>query len=315
MVFNKILRLGFELEGGFINEVKKEDSKIRKEFINLLKKLKFIKDFDGSINSSSDYHALELKSRIYEIKNRKDLKKVIEDFKKISEYMKEVNSSMGIHFHISFKNLSDYYTLLNFDFADRFIKKYKENFKSKIERDRLLNHYCKIYEDEKDFKNSTKQALRCMGKGFRYKAINYNAYNCYKTIEFRLFSSTKEVKKFKDYITFLYDYVINYLKEDDDGLIKKDLIVKKRKFNKETEDEKIIITEDEINENEFLNYIDRKKDEKEKRESDETTLNALSRIHEEEENNEDEGSYFVRENDEDDIDTALGNELRQRGIV
>ena len=222
MVFNKILCLGFEIESGLDkrlcannghpDDYDDADIEYADDFFNLIKRIGYKTSGDGSILTK--YYACEIKSGIYEIENKEDLNKIFEDFNKIKKYIKDTNKSCGIHIHISFKDMADYYSLLNWNFADNFLKKYEKTFKSEIEKSRLINSFCKKYEDENDFNKTTKQMLKCLNKGYRYKAINYNSFNVLKTIEFRLFPSTKSEEKFKDYITFLYDNIIKFLKKD-----------------------------------------------------------------------------------------------------
>jgi|TARA_Y100000310_G_scaffold345029_1_gene461280 hypothetical protein len=313
MVFNKILCLGFEIESGLDkrlyannghpDDYDDADIEYADDFFNLIKRIGYKTSGDGSILTK--YYACEIKSGIYEIENKEDLNKIFEDFNKIKKYIKDTNKSCGIHIHISFKDMADYYSLLNWNFADNFLKKYEKTFKSEIEKSRLINSFCKKYEDENDFNKTTKQMLKCLNKGYRYKAINYNSFNVLKTIEFRLFPSTKSEEKFKDYITFLYDNIIKFLKKDKPKEKEKIMIHKTRKFNKDTEDEKIIITEEQINDNEFNNYVERKKKEKEQQEQDaikqhESEYQKLMRLADaQQEQQEEDEEYDDEEYDED----------------
>lgn len=289
---NTELCLGFELEGGFNRDLRNIDNKNAENFYKLLAKLKYNYGGDGSIQTNS--FGLELKSFVYTIKDKTDLNKVFEDFKLISEFIEDVNKTCGLHIHLSFKNLADYYTLLNFSFADGFIKKYKEKFKTDDELQRVNNSYCRKYLSENDFKINTRKALQCNYKAFRYFAVNYNAYNLYKTIEFRIFPSTKNPNKFKDYVNFLYDYVIKFLKQNS-TTEKTDIIKKKRKKDADTEFLKITISELQIEEDGFKNYEDRIKTEQNKLKNDFNTIPGNRRvltiagtIAEENENNNDE---------------------------
>lgn len=265
MTNEHILNIGFELETGVFKKfnksfiLKKEGlfKNIKNEnnikFREFLKNKKFISVTDGSIHlNKKNCDNAEFNSCVYEdINTKKDLKIILQDFKELSEFIGEINNTMGLHFHISFKNFSDYYSLLNYKFFEVFINGYIDKFKNEIEQKRINNNFCSPYLNEKEFNLITRNQLKFNYKCARYKAINYNSFNIHKTIEFRIFPSTKSLKKFKEYLYFLYDCIINYLKEIDKrqkGEIEI-LIKKQAKFNKEDFKKEI------INLNEF-SFID-----------------------------------------------------------
>lgn len=247
-----ILNLGYELETGILKTNLLDNTEQNNIFKNFTKSKNFEFCTDGSINLS-DYDkntAIEFNSCVYrDIKTKEDLKPLFEDFKQLVPIIKEVNHSCGLHVHLSFKNMSDYYTLLNFDFVNQFLKAYEEKFKDKNEIDRLNNRYCAKYENLRDFNKITKIQLRYNAKcSARYKAINFNSFNLYKTIEFRIFPSVDNLNKFKAYVNFLYDFVINYLKKDKNYNKEIVILLNKKTKEKPTDYKKEFntITEDEI---------------------------------------------------------------------
>lgn len=134
---------------------------------------------------------------------------------KLEEALKlvKVNSSCGLHFHLSFNNIAVYYKLLNWNFVSLFQQKIVSKFKSRLEQGRLNNNFCKFYTSESDFKTQTTIQLDSFCKNNRYFAVNYNSYNLHKTIEFRIFAPTNKVKKVKSYINLVLNSIKSYLKD------------------------------------------------------------------------------------------------------
>jgi hypothetical protein len=252
-----ILNLGYEIETGINRKCFDLDYNDYSNFNQFLKDKNFKHTTDGSIHLKDNQNntPLEFNSNVYkDIKNINDLNPIFEDFKILKGFIKEVNASCGFHIHLSFKNISDYYTLLNYDFANKFIKAYEEKFKGEEEIKRLSNNYCKGYENKKDFNKITRFQLRYNTKcSSRYKAVNYNSFNLYKTIEFRIFPSTKSLDKFKEYVTFLYDFVTDYIKKDKN--FNKDIVVliNKKTLDKTTDYKKEFNT---IEEEDIINMND-----------------------------------------------------------
>lgn len=122
-----------------------------------------------------------------------------------------VNNTCGLHFHLSFDDISVYYKLLNWNFAQAFQNTIKEKFKTKLELGRLQNRFCVQYKDETDFKEHTNKQLNSYYKDDRYFSINYNAYNIHKTIEFRIFAPTMKVKKINGYINLLLNSITAHI--------------------------------------------------------------------------------------------------------
>jgi hypothetical protein len=239
------MRLGYELEGGFSYQDVIHNRDFKAELKDTLKDLKFNIGGDGSVMCHKGIDA-EIKSRVYDLNNAEDLKIIIEDFKKIMPFIEGINDTCGLHFHISFKDLEKYYLLCSYKFASEFVNAYKEKFKTIEEQNRLNNHFCMGYIDKTDFKKVVKRQLEDTGKnGFRYRAVNYNSYNLYKTIEFRIFRSVDNEKKFQEYLKFVFKFVTDYIKEND--FLKKSEVLASRKSYK-TPIEKInkVISAEEI---------------------------------------------------------------------
>jgi len=167
---------------------------------------------DGSIGGERfNESTFEFNSKPYNTSETKDFVKHAEDILKLVR----VNKTCGLHFHISFADLENYYKLASWDFIQYFQEKIKQLFKSKEEVRRLSNHYCKLYTSENDFKTTTNNQIADTHKSsYRYKAINFNAYNLIGTIEFRIFAATSKPRKFKKYLIFLLKTINDYIKNN-----------------------------------------------------------------------------------------------------
>jgi hypothetical protein len=163
---------------------------------------------DGSIHcNDSSYETAEIKSKVYKIE---EIPEMLEFVKKAMTLIK-VNSSCGLHFHISFENVINYYKLFNYEFVKFFQEKIKEKFTSEKEKERLSSRWCQFYRDESHFKSIKREQLKAFHKNERYYAINYNAYNLYKTVEFRIFPATNKVLTFTKYLKMVVNDIDSYL--------------------------------------------------------------------------------------------------------
>jgi hypothetical protein len=165
--------------------------------------------YDGSIRNEPHCSSREFKVGVYDVK---DINTMTNDLKQAFKMIR-VNNSCGLHIHLSFESISDYYKLLNYNFILKFQDTIRKNFKSDDEIKRLTNHYCKFYSNEKEFKVQTNNQLKSSGKGYRYFIVNYNSFNQLKTIEFRVFAPTTSITKFKSYLKLLFKSIDDYLKE------------------------------------------------------------------------------------------------------
>lgn len=204
-----VMQIGYELETGI---------KRFSDYRQLANTLNFVVAQDGSVNTHKrNAYPIELKSKVYQY--GKDMGTLISDFKAIKKRIAEVNNSMGLHIHISFSKKKNYYKLCSWDFVNYFQNEYIRKFKTPREIERTTNHYCKFYRDKRAFCIASAVQLASNTKNERYWAVNFNAYPLYKTIEFRVFPSTKKVKEFKAYIRFVKSVVYTFLKADKDTTI------------------------------------------------------------------------------------------------
>jgi len=187
--------LGCEIEG----LIKTTD--LRKLKLITSKQEGWVLGGDGSIHNSlgDGYTTFELKVGIYKIE---DKPKMLNDLKKVFELIK-VNTSCGLHIHVSFKHMSDYYKLLNWGWVNSFQNSYNNIFTSATEQARKNGGYSSFYHDESQFNNIVEQQLKYYHKTARYFSVNFNAFNLYKTIEFRIFPATDNLNKFTEYLNFL----------------------------------------------------------------------------------------------------------------
>jgi uncharacterized FlaG/YvyC family protein len=79
---------------------------------------------------------------------------------------------------------------------------------------RITENYSFFYTSEDYFKIRTKDQISSQSKSHsRYNSVNFNAYNLYKTVEFRAFAATNKISKFKKSINFLIENVNKYLNQ------------------------------------------------------------------------------------------------------
>lgn len=145
----------------------------------------------------------------------KDLNKFYRTINKLFSFGIVVNSSCGLHLHISFNDTKNYFKLFSWDFINQFQNSLNEVLLSDYEKTRFISYYCKPYLTEKEFQNMTdKQVLDFYKSGARYYSINFNSFNIHKTIEFRVFASTNQIKTFKRYVNFWLNNIHDYLKNN-----------------------------------------------------------------------------------------------------
>jgi len=166
------------------------------------------KGYDPSVHSQFRNNPCELRSKKYTIKK---VKEFLKDFETVSKSIAEVNSSCGLHIHISFKKLHDYYKLFSWDFVCKFQDLIKQKFKLKLEKTRLNNTFCQLYQCPSDFLKISNAAILCRSRSHRYHSVNFNSYNILKTVEFRVFPGVKSPVQFKKYLMMLLKFVDNYL--------------------------------------------------------------------------------------------------------
>lgn len=176
----------------------------------LADELTYVMSSDGSIHdySYSTESPHEFKSKVYELT---EIKQLFIDVQKIYKLIK-VNQSCGLHIHLSFEKMSNYYKLLCWKFIEKFQKEYELKFTTPIEQSRKWKNYSKFYQNQISFDlNTTKQIEIRHKNDSRFHCINFNAFNHYKTIEFRIFPATNKISKFKQYVKFLINIVETFL--------------------------------------------------------------------------------------------------------
>jgi len=177
---------------------------------NMIRQKNWENGYDGSIRTSNsgDGDGREIKLR-YDLV---DIDRLFQDYEKLAELIK-VNKSCGLHFHISFKDPIVYFKLASYDFVKFFQDGITALFTTEAERYRLSCRFCSLYASEQNFSTYANKQLnspsRC-GES-RYKAINFNAYNLHKTIEFRIFAPTVKIEVFKKYVLFLLRTIEEYI--------------------------------------------------------------------------------------------------------
>lgn len=169
-----------------------------------------IVDYDGSIKVNSVPNAHEIQFKPHELKDLDLLKKRIIY---LGEFLDEINKTMGFHIHLSFKNYLDYTKLLSYEFFKSFISEYKIKFGQQIEKSRLRNFFCKLYNDRR-FVSDTSIQLASKYKDHRYFAVNYNSYNIHDTIEFRIFPMTQDANRLVEYLDFTINFVSEWLRKE-----------------------------------------------------------------------------------------------------
>lgn len=234
MEYNFKGKIGAEIEC----IVKKKDAQKLKD---LCDNLNYVLSSDGSIR---DYNyakeeAREIKIKPYDIK---DIKKMSEDIKKVFKLIK-VNKSCGLHIHLSFEKLSNYYKLCCWKFVEQFQNSYNNKFSLAIEQERKQNHFSKFYDTEISYNMDVNDQVakpKSYGKpSSRYHCINFNAFVLYKTVEFRIFCATSKIKKFKDNVNFLLKNVDDFLKQENF----KSFEVAKPQIKMQKQQDKVVIKE------------------------------------------------------------------------
>ena len=195
------MKLGYELECG----IKRNTATIAR---GISRGMGWCNSSDGSIDIEEDNStSIEFNSCVYN-NTRGGMKRMRTDFKKIIPYINDINESMGLHIHISFKQKRFYKILCSYDFVRFFQNRYRRNFRKECEQERMWNEYCKFYDDAGEFNRERKENFEC-GKDF---SINFGAYEYHKTIEFRIFPATKSFRTFNRYANFLKKTVKLYIR-------------------------------------------------------------------------------------------------------
>jgi len=185
-IFKLINKIGFEWEAG-VNTRMNSDLPDR-----------FVFAYDSSIHRNNyRLHALEIVSPPLEPKEIK------EKIKLCKQVVKETNTSMGFHVHVSVNAPYELFANEKFiKFAKDKIKEFADGYKDTKLRDRFDNHYCNINK-----KIQIERQSDNLNKGSaRYRFINF-CYGLHTTIEFRIFPSVNNYYKLCSYITLVQSII------------------------------------------------------------------------------------------------------------
>jgi hypothetical protein len=198
------MKFGLEIEG-FAEETDLEET-IRP----ICEEIGYSVGSDGSIDVDTEMDCprdFEIRTKVYD---KTELEDCLSSIAKFYKYV-YVNNSCGLHIHISFDNMKNYYRLLSWDFVKRFQEAYKAKFTENYEQSRIKSEYCKFYKDESIFCEKSKEQTRNILKGsYRRYAVNFNSFNIVKTIEFRIFPAARSMEKLRSYVEFLLEFVSKY---------------------------------------------------------------------------------------------------------
>lgn len=185
-----MIKVGVEIELG---------GNVTADTDRVLREVGWSRTYDASIRTR--YNSIELRSKVYKIESLRDISQIVNDYKKVLNAIEniEINTSMGIHIHVS--NIP-FHRVYERKFWDEFKRRFKmlaeddeltETEKIHM-RSRFNNRYCKF-----TYSNITDD---------RYRAINYRpAYHAHGTIEFRAFPSTANPKLFRKFLKLVVELV------------------------------------------------------------------------------------------------------------
>lgn len=149
---------------------------------------------DGSIRSR--YIAKEIESRPRFMSDISELEKDIDVF---TEIIEPSNNTMGFHVHVSFrlagKGVHSLFT--EKEVVQEFVKEYAKTFTQPPERGRLRNEHCVIPKRATSWDYTQKY----LAIGASYSNVNHG------TIEFRLFPSSNNPRKLKQYVEFALKFI------------------------------------------------------------------------------------------------------------
>lgn len=202
MISDQIESIGIELEGGL-------NSNELTEVLDYVKSYKIEKQYDRNTDPSVRVYDKELSNTEIKFWNKN-----VDEFFDFVEYCFDIglkqNSSCGNHIHIKFKEIEKAVSVFSFKPAwDEFINKYKEFAENHEDSEkylkRLNSQWSKSKRNEKKLIGQLKANSKHMCS--RYTAINLNAYNLFKTIEFRILPYFKNFDEAENTITWLIETV------------------------------------------------------------------------------------------------------------
>jgi hypothetical protein len=184
-------QIGVEIEGGFRSS--------DEEYTG------FDCESDGSVSCTRGYE------REYVSHPHKDLVSLERHLKELYGGVIEINSSMGLHVHVSMKDNTHYWKLSSMKFYKWFVQEltnsnlYRNN---STLRTRLAgNRYCQKINNSETIDD---QLMQTDKGGSRYHVINF-CKNYHGTIEFRIFPAMNTHTEVMEAIKFVVSSVNKYL--------------------------------------------------------------------------------------------------------
>jgi len=144
---------------------------------------------DGSITTAHAW-ARELNSPVYG-KRHTPVDMMTEHIEQVLPMIDEINGTMGLHVHFGIPKLSMLYSPQFVTFVE---KEYQNTFgKNKEDIVRVGNNYCRFYRNKKKLGKMYAQASKDFHDESRYASVNFNSYQRFGTVEFRMFSSPDSI--------------------------------------------------------------------------------------------------------------------------
>jgi len=170
---------------------------------------------DGSLELNSElvdegYEAWEIVSDILT-----HYESVDKFFNSIANYIVDdyINSTMGMHVHISLNKPVYYSVLFSSDFRKYILSELEREYGDSWFKSRIRNTYCRDNYGKNYFLDSFRHSgdAEVMDNYDRYKAINFIcSWQKFQTFEFRIFPSTDSASMC-EYVKFLLKYINKYL--------------------------------------------------------------------------------------------------------
>jgi hypothetical protein len=122
-----------------------------------------------------------------------------------------VNDTCGLHIHLSFDKLENYYALADWKFVNAFQKEYTKRYIRVYQMSRKFNRYCRFYKDKNDCEKTISEQMERNEREDRYRCVNFKPYKRQQTVEFRIFAGARNYEEFEEYLTWLTNFVATYI--------------------------------------------------------------------------------------------------------
>ena len=207
------LRFGIELESEFPEKV--DIDLLRTRYRKLLNSWTVVTD--ASMNNGLEFKPAD-KNRLYF--DKESFAEISEVLHIIRKHKGEVDGKKcGLHIHIDAKRMSNEEILKIIKETMAKQKFLIRDFKVSKER---LEQYCRPLT-KKSMKGVNVDSLKEFREGTysnvpmfsdKYFLLNVSAYAEHKTLEFRLFNGTKNLRDIKKILKYLYEFLINALERE-----------------------------------------------------------------------------------------------------